>query len=51
MLESQSKNFAYEMIELEMSIENDTGPSVGANKLEDISKLIQIYMVTLVLLR
>jgi hypothetical protein len=28
-----------------MSIDNENGPSVGASKLEDISKLIQIYMV------
>lgn len=44
------KGFAYDMITLEMAIEEEGKPS-GAIRIDDITRLIQVYMVSELLCR
>ena len=45
-MEECHRGFSYDLIQLEMSIE-DEGKPLGANKIEDITRLIQLYMVAI----
>ena len=42
-LEEAHKNFAYQLLELEMTLE-DEHTYIGKSKLDDITSLIQLYM-------
>lgn len=44
MLEASCKGFAYQMMELEMTIDNPD-VVIGESKMDDITQLVQLYMV------